>query len=222
MNPLLRTQRRPRNRFVSGCLLTFTVLGLLAAGLVWWFIGRPAQQAWNSYQQLSESQPLEQVLVNRAGFSAPADGLLDSAQVDRFIGAQQQMKSTMEANMATLTARYEELGNRELQLTDLLTLGSAYRDYAQLLSSAREAQVSALNDHGFSAEEYRWVRTEVLRAAGWQGLGTDFEGLIAAMQGRQVPSRQVDGSPAPEANVELIRARQSDIQEAAALAVFGL
>lgn len=221
MNTMLNPNRRPRNKFLAGCLITFTVLGLLASLLAWWFIGRPAQQAWNSFQTLTTSQPLEQQLSNRSSFSAPASNELTEAQVDRFISAQQQMKGVMESNLATLTDRYEELGNREFKLTDLLTLGGAYRDYVQLLSQARDAQVDALNAQGFSAEEYRWVRTEILRASGWQGMGADFEGILGAMQGRSSQSRTIDSSPAPEANVELVRARQSELQDAAALAVLG-
>jgi hypothetical protein len=42
----------------------------------------------------------------------------------------------------------------------------------------KEAQVAALNNHGFSLQEYRWVRESILRAMG-EKVGSYIEDLTS-------------------------------------------
>lgn len=223
MNTMIPTRRRrPRNKFVAGCLGTFTVILLLISAGVWWFVGRPANQALQSFQELQQAPALEAQLNNRAGFTAPSGGELERSQVERFIAVQTAIRDNLEGGVTTLSERYAQIGDQEFNIMDALRMAGAYRDYLQLLNDARSAQVAALNSQGFSAEEYRWVRSETLRAAGLPGIGVEFEGLVGALagQGSQLRTR-VDDGPAPAANIELIQEMQDQLQGAAGLAVLG-
>lgn len=220
MIPMRR--RRPRNRFVAGCLGTVTVLLLLASALVWWFVGRPASQVLQSFQELQQAPALEAQLSNRSAFTVPADQELQRDQVERFIAVQTAILGHLEGGVSLLSERYAQIGDQEFNIMDALLMAGAYRDYLRLLTDARNAQIAALNSQGFSAEEYRWVRSETLRAAGLPGIGTEFEGLVGALagQGSRMPVR-VDGSPAPAANVALIDDMREDLQGVSGLAVLG-
>lgn len=220
MIPMRR--RRPRNRFVAGCLGTVTVLLLLASALVWWFVGRPANQVLQSFQELQEAPALEAQLSNRSAFTVPADSELQREQVERFIAVQTAIRDHLEGGVTVLSERYAQLGDQEFNIMDALRMAGAYRDYLKLLTDARTAQIAALNSQGFSAEEYRWVRTETLRAAGLPGIGAQFEGLVGALAGQGSPMPvPVDSSPAPAVNVALIEDMREDLQGVSGLAVLG-
>lgn len=216
-------RRRPRNKFVAGCLGTFTVIALLVSAGVWWFVGRPANQAWESFQELQQAPALEAQLNNRTDFAAPADGQLERAQVERFIAVQTAIRDNLEGGVTTLSERYAEIGGQEFNIMDALRMAGAYRDYLQLLNDARGAQIAALNNQEFSAAEYRWVRSATLQAAGLPGIGVEFEGLIGAMAGQGGGQLQTsaDNVPASAANVELIQDMREQLQGVSGLAVLG-
>lgn len=221
-NMIPMRRRRPRNKFAAGCLGTFTVIALLFSAGVWWFVGRPANQAMQSFQELQQAPALEAQLSNRAAFTIPANGELDRADVERFIAVQLAIRDNLEGGVNTLSERYAQVGDQEFNIMDALRMAGAYRDYLHLLNDARVAQVAALNSQNFSAEEYRWVRSETLRAAGLPGIGANFEGLVGVMAGQASQGQtRIDNTPAPAANVELIQGMRDELQGVSGLAVLG-
>lgn len=227
MNSLARDmlnprRRRPRNKFVAGCATVFTILGLLFSLGVWLFVGRPATQAFRSVQELQQAPALEAQLANRAPFAAPQDGLLARDQVERYIAVQESITEQLRGGISTLAERYEQVGGQEFQIMDVLRMAGAYRDYLQLLGDVRTAQVTALDAQGFSAGEYSWVRTEVLRAAGMPISYGGFEGLVGALSGQQQRDPAQDArTPVPPQNAALLQEMEQEMRSVTALAVLG-
>lgn len=109
-------------------------------------------------------------------------------------------------------------------LADVVRMAVANQDVLRLVVEAVDVQAAALDTHGFSAEEYRWVRWEVLRAAGVPGvLMFGVDNLTARFTGREA---RTAGPPSlarvPEANRQLVAAYREEIEDAGVLARLGL
>ena len=154
-----------------GCLVVGLLLVVVGAGLAWWFIARPAWNAVSSgtesVKQWAKAADLEKSVTNQAPYTPPADGKLTPAQVQTFMAIQDNVATMLGADSDALKKKYEAMDADNKAAGKDADLGqamSAMSDLGGLVTKAREAQVAALNQHGMSLEEYRWIRGQVMAA----------------------------------------------------------
>lgn len=220
-------QQQPRRgggagKFIVGCIVVVFILGILLFAAAWWFFARPAMQALQSVEQVANLPRIETQLSNRASFTPPASGELTEPQVERYVAVLETVYTGLEGNVAQLEQRYAQFGQEQPTLMDLLRLAGAYRDYIGLIVSARETQIAAMNQQGFSAGEYEWIRQQTLRAANISTFTITSDDFAAALTGGGSTSRSADTGPVPEANVELVAPYRERLNRVAGLTAFGL
>jgi hypothetical protein len=99
------------------------------------------------------------------------------------------------------------------------------REIGPVYLKAKQAKVEAMNRAGFSRDEYRWVRRQVLAAAGLSLSELDLEGMRTAAQERRDKVDVKTSSPEPvttTANEALVASRRAQLESWLALAFFGL
>lgn len=159
---------------VTGCLVVVLLALVIGAGVLWWFVLRPAWDAGSALvgaaEQWTQVAALEeQVKVEDSGFAPPADGRLSETQVARLVRVQQAIAAALGDHVDTLEAKYQALEaehaaeGREPDVAEAL---GAWQDLSGVLLTAKQAQVDALNAAGMGLNEYRWVRGQAYMALG--------------------------------------------------------
>jgi hypothetical protein len=142
---------------------------------------------------------------------------LNQSQVERYVSASRSIRAGLENRLGQLEARYQQVEDQGRN-PNLRELAAAYADILRLVVEAKELQVEALNDTGFSLSEYAWVRGQVLRAAGFQTVQVDLSALAEESNNAV---RELQAS-VPEVNVALVQGYVDELEEALPLAAFGL
>lgn len=205
-----------KRRFVLGCLV-FVVLLLAGGGAAaYFYVVRPAMGTINAAKDLTRLNRMDEQVRNRQRFAAPASGELTGEQVERYLGVSRSVTAELEERVARLQDRFEEIDRDQLGPRQLL---DAYSEIITLLVNAKEAQVAALNQHGFSVDEYAWVRGQVIRASGHPLEQVDLTRLAEGDAG--AISSSTAGS-VPEANVALVAPYADELEGYLTLAAFGL
>ena len=221
--PQAQPPRRGGGRWLFGCLGAMLVLFLAVGVAAWWFVLRPLQQMAAVVEEVAAIQELDQRVTNRSAFAAPDDGVVTEQQIERYVAVLATVRGDLDRNLQTLQQRYEDLDGRAPELMDIPRLAGAYLDLFRLMVEAKEAQVAALNDQGFSVAEYQWVRTQVLSAIGLQGAGYDIGSFAQALtDGRDPTASPAPARPVPAENRALVEAYSEDLDEVAFLALLGL
>lgn len=151
-------------KFVIGCLAVVALVVLGGGGALYYFVGRPILNVMNAGKSLARVSDLEKKVSNRSRFAPPNDGELDEAQLQRYLSVSRSVMSHLEGRASELERRYQQLSDSDS--VGLREVVNAYADILRLVADAKERQVAALNQHGFSLAEYDWVRTQVLTASG--------------------------------------------------------
>ncbi len=216
--------RRSGGRWLFGCLGVVMLLLIVGGVAGWWFVLRPFQQMAAAVQEVATIQQLDQRVTNVDPYTPPEDGELSEAQLERYLAVLRGVRDDLDVRLGELQRRYEDIGGQQPQLTDVPRLAGAYADLMRLMVRAKEAQVAALNEQGFSLDEYRWVRSEVLTAAGLQGAGYDISSFVQALADGQDPTTAPPPAPAaaPAANRELVERHIDDLEEMGFLVLLGL
>ncbi|MFO7544879.1 MAG: hypothetical protein R6W77_05230 [Trueperaceae bacterium] len=204
--------------FLVGCLVV--VLGVVVVGgvLAYTYLVRPAMGAVGAARDLARIEQIENRVRDKSTFRAPSDGELTEAQVERYVAAARQIVDDLEGQVNELDARYQQIEAQDRN-PGLRELASAYGDILRLIVDAKEAQVEALNAHGFSLAEYAWVRNQVIRAAGFSAYQVDLAAL--AEPGGDDALREIQAD-VPEANVALVTPYVEEMERFLPLAAFGL
>lgn len=129
--------------------------------------------------------------------------------------AQRDIRTGMQDQLTRLTQRFEQAKediNRQHTDTNILELAKAYRDLDDLILVAKQQQVDALNAHGFSLEEYLYVRNTTFRA-----LGEEIAVVAFGQQGEVPLVPQL-----PEDVVEMVQPHREALMKSYVLAWFGL
>lgn len=214
--------RRGCGRGLLGCGFVALVLLVVGGALTWRFVGQPVWAVVTAVRDVQRADALDGRLANRAPYVPPADGSLTEAQVERFVAALERTAGGAQARLDVLQRRFAELDGRDFAWTDLWRLGDAYAGFLQLLVETKEGQVAALDAERFSAEEYAWVRAEVLRAAGLPGAGYGVAEFAGALTGAASLEGRADPTAVPAANVALVARVRERLDAVAFLAALGL
>lgn len=201
-----------------GCLIVVIAVLVVGGVLAYTYLVRPAMSAVGAAQDLARIEQIENRVRDKSTFRAPGDGELSASQVERYVAAARQIVDDLEGKVTELDARYQQI---EAQGRDpgLRELANAYADILRLVVDAKEAQVEALNAHGFSLTEYAWVRNQVIRAAGFSAYQVDLAALADERGDDALRELQAD---VPAANVDLVAPYADELERFLPLVAFGL
>jgi hypothetical protein len=217
-----------------GCLGVFVVLVVIGGVAGYFFVYKPAAAYIASLKQFGEIATLDKNVTNKATFTPPDGNALTEEMVSRFVKVQEAMEARLGARSAELKAKYDQLDKlqkdqgRSPSLGEVLT---ALKDLSGIIVDGKRAQVDALNQAGFSLEEYAWVRSQVYAAAGLALNEINLRSLdpqkiaeAAKAGGNQSAPMTKVGSDenVPEHNKELVKPYAEKLQQWIALGFFGL
>ena len=209
-----------------GCVLLLVLLAG-AATAASYMIYRKASSAVSGFAELGTLPELDRSVRNQTPYVPPASGELTREQLQRFLRVQQTVRAHLGTRANEFRRRYRELLEKDsVVITDAHQLVSAYRDVATGYVDAKRVHVDALNDVGFSLDEYRWVRTQAYAALGVPLVELDVSRIIADVQnGRTSAAPTAAVRPGPSGSPKtrkLVEPHRKALEDYAALAFFGL
>jgi hypothetical protein len=220
-------------KILGGCLivLVIAVVGFGVAGFYAYRAARPMFDSAVDYvSRARELARLSDEVRNQAPFTAPENGQLTAAQVDRFLAVQTRVHSELGDRWTEFEKRSEALRQKASEKrTDwsLSDITSVFSDFTGIYTEARKVHVHALNVHKFSDAEFSWVRLRVYEAAGMQLAGSIDTSVIEALarQGSQQTGIEIPDLPVPdvpEANITLVKPHSAKLKEWLPMAMLGL
>jgi len=204
-------------KFLVGCVVVVFVLAVGAGGVGYFFFIKPAVDFGQDVARFGqEYQEIEQQIENRDPYQPPSDREVTQDQFDRFLAAQRYMRQELEGSLTELQEKYQEMDeeikaeDRDIEVRELM---EAYRGLGDLLIDTRRTQVQAMNEHGFSQEEYVWVRNQVYQAIGES---------VAVGMGQFTEDEQPDRGDRVHPNtIEMVEPHKEELMESHVLAWWG-
>ncbi len=223
-------------KFLAGCLMGLLLLGVLVGGAAYFASGylRPAvatvTDMASGVTRLGEATDIDRDLRHTALFDPPASGELTADQVTRFVRVQQQVRTALGERGEAFAAKYRELSPRSpdgtVAVPSLQDLVGGLKNLSDVYLDAWRAQVGAMNEAGFSRDEFSWVRVRVYQAAGLDAVRYDARDLARAIErvadGARLDLPAVTLPDAPAANRALVRPHLELVRSWLGLAAFGL
>lgn len=230
-NPPQKKSNTVRN-VVLGCAVVL-LLAVIAGGVAfYYFVWTPGRELIASgseaFETIEELGRIEEGVEDRSPYSPPADRRLTEAQVDRLIAVQQSVRGDLGPRFEELEARYDSRTGGEAEPSIREVLGF-WRDLGGLATEAKQRQVEALNEQGFSLGEYEWVREQAYLALGMDTLAVGLddvmtaarEGGVSGMEDLADQQERADQAVPPE-NRALVEPHRERLEEWAPLALLGL
>jgi len=151
-------------KIAIGCLGIFVLIAVVGGFAIYSFLLKPIMGGLETFDEIHQANTR---IENQAPYQPPPGGALTPKQVERFVSVQREIKKGLEPKMAELDEKYKEVGDDvtedDVSIRELL---AAMEDLVKLYAGAKNIQVAALNQEGFSLEEYRFVQH-----AFYQGFG---------------------------------------------------
>lgn len=208
-----------KKKLVIGCLAVVALVVLGGGGALYYFVGRPLLNVVNAGKSLARVSELEAKVKDKSRFNPPSSGELEEAQLQRYLSVSRSVMSHLEGRASELERRYQQLSDSDsVGVRDVV---NAYADILKLVADAKENQVAALNQQGFSLAEYDWVRTQVLEASGHAVSYVDLSRLADGDTG-DVFEAPDSSTTVVDVNVELVKPYSEELARFVPLAVFGL
>jgi hypothetical protein len=214
-------------KLAVGCLLAMLVVGI-AGAIGAYFLYRQFRSTVTQFAEVGSVAEIERTVRNQEPFAPPSSGELTAAQVDRLVEIQTQVRARLGDRFAEMEEKYRALSEkRETTALDLPQLIAAYRDLAAAWVEGKRAQVDALNAAGLSLAEYRWIRSQAYRALGIPIVEIDVARIIEDARNGATSEQPgslsgVFGPEGSERNRALVLPYKEQLENAAALATFGL
>jgi hypothetical protein len=215
-------------KFAIGCAIVLVLLlvaGSIGGYLLYKRFVGPMAEFVTNIQKVAD---IEKEVKNTSSFTAPDNGELTEEMVARFVKAQTSIQGKLGKKMESLKGTYdkiEQAQKAEGRDTSVSEGMGALRDLASLFLEGKKAQVEAMNQNGFSMQEYEWVRTQVYAAVGVVAAGFDLKKIAEQAKDGNVESLQgmEKGSlpDVPGKNKELVAPYEKQLKEWAPLAFFG-
>lgn len=177
-------------KLVLGCGLALLLVGIAGSVAFYYFVYKPARTFVSSLSEFGQIAELDAKVTNTRAFAAPADDALTEAQVRRFVAVQESLQARLGTRAAELQAKYKAIDERGAEQVGLSEAIGAYRDLLGIIGEAKKAQVEALNAHGFSLDEYAWVKSRFYEAAGVAATGIDFREMAGKVQSGDIKALQ--------------------------------
>lgn len=213
-------------KLAIGCGVLLVVL-MVCGAVGGYFLYHKVSSTIAGFAELRKVPEIERSVRNQAPYQPPSNGELSATQLKRYLAVQQAVRARLGAQAAVLERNYHRLlSKKEATAVDMPELLSAYRDLAGVYMDGKRAQVEALNDAGFSLDEYRWVRTQSYAALGVPMMDFDVSRMIGEVQAGRTPAppnRMIPLGPSgPPANQKLVKPYEKPIVDYAPYGFFGL
>jgi hypothetical protein len=221
-------------KLLVGCLGILVLAAILFAvgGYILYRAASPVLDNARAYlSNLTKLNELDKEIVNQSAYTAPENGELTQAQVQRFARVQDSVKQSLGQRMNEIEEKYKRFkaNTDNRQQPGIGDMVSALNDLAGVFTQARRYQVDALNKEKFSQAEYSWVRDRVFQAAGKEVVSRvdlkKMEDAIRNNTGGTVDIARaptVPMAPVPEKNRELVKPYLDRMDSWIPLAFFGL
>ncbi|KIQ55143.1 hypothetical protein [Meiothermus taiwanensis] len=209
-------------RWLILALTGFLLFLALAGWAAYAFLIRPAQTLVNDFRQIIA---LDNKVERQTAYTPPANGELSTDQVQRFVQVQRYVKQQLGERYRRVEARLNQLANQQVgQLVlDYRTALDLFREGGSLVLDAKGIQVQALNQQGFSLEEYAWVRAQVYAALGYGVPNLNPQEILRQIGSRDFNPRVNLFKPeAPAANVRLVEPYRDELVSYYPFTWFGL
>ena len=230
-----------RKAIALGCAVVFLLVAAATAAGFYFFVWVPGQGMIRTgidtvrsgkdyvagFSRLAEVAELDGGIASDPGYAPPAERVLSARQVEGFVAVQRRVREETGARFEQVTERYRGVGAPGAEVTPS-QIAAALNDFASLAVDAKRVQVAAVNELGFSRQEYTWVKTQVYLALGLGDVSeVDVERLMEAAKagdlGALAEGVQSGDRPAvPPANRALVEPHREELQEYLPLALAGL
>jgi hypothetical protein len=196
-------------------------------------IARSGKDFAAGFARLGEIAELDEEIEDTTPYDPPADDVLSAEQVERFVGVQRQVESALRTRLDDAEASFEEL--KEKRNPSPAELARMLNELTEVAVEAKKVQVEALNEAGFSRQEYAWTKRQVYLALGLGNVQVDLPALLDAVKSADAarvqdemekltqPGGDPDAAPVvPPENVALVEPYRDSLQNWAPLAGLGL
>ena len=167
---------------------------------------------------------------NQSSYSKPETGQISEDQVERFVTVQRDIRHGIEELLTEFQEKYDELGQqfeqRDPTFREMMNVGG---DLMGLYADAKQVQVDALNEAGFSLEEYRFVQQSFYQALGVELFSYNIDQIAkAAAEGNvnldmeEFEAAQEQMREVPDRNRELVSPYADSAEEWLVFAWWGL
>jgi hypothetical protein len=202
-----------------GCLAVFVLLLAFGGYFAYRFVYQPLRGVAENVMAFGDIAKLDETVSNRVQFAPPDGNLLTQEQVDRFMKVQQGMRETLQGTFTQLEQKYKDIEAKgQGQIQNIREVFNAYADLFKLIVEAKKVQVQQLNEYGFSLDEYRWVKEQVLGAAGLPITGFDLSQIMN--EGAQTVTKVLEN--VPRQNTELLVPYKDKLEQYLSFSFFGL
>ena len=213
-------------KLAIGCgvvLVVLMVCGAVGSYLVY----HKVRSTIAGFAELGKIPEIERSVRNKTPYVPPSNGELSQAQLQRYLAVQQTVRAHLGAQAKVLEQNYHRLlSKQQATALDMPELVAAYRDLAGVYLDGKRAQVEALNQAGFSLDEYRWVRTQSYAALGVPMMDFDVSRMIEDAKAGRTPATPnrliIVGPTGPPANQKLVKPYEKPIMDYAPYGFFGL
>ena len=231
-------------KIALGCAL-FVVLGTVAVAVgLYLFVWRPHGESireglasagelvetgrtyTQSLGKLGEIAELDRGIEADPGFEPPAGGELSAEQVVRLLAVQRRVRAEMGGRLEGFGERYD--GRDDVSVGEAL---AGLRELGDLAVEAKRHQVEAVNELGFSRQEYSWVKRQAYLAVGFADTAIDLSAIGEAVRRGDYQevvdelderNSEAESANVPPVNAALVEPHRDELQEWFPLALLGL
>jgi hypothetical protein len=212
-------QSNTLRNIVFGCLAVFVLVLGVGGFFAYRFIYQPLRGVAASVMEFGEIGKLDETVSNRVQFAVPEANLLTREQVERFMNVQQGMRENLQGTFAKLEQKYKDIESQsQNQAVNIRQVFNAYADLFKLIIEAKKVQVQQLNQYNFSLPEYKWVKEQVLFAAGLPVTGFDLSQIMN--EGAEAVTKVAESIP--QQNIELLAPYKENLEQYLSFSFFGL
>jgi hypothetical protein len=214
-------------KLAIGCGIV-VLLFAVAGAAVTYYVYRQVSSAVAQFAEFAQVPELEKSVRNRSAFTPPSTGQITEQQIERLVRVQTSIRQRLGERFAELEQRHKALlAKGEAAAVDLPELLSLYRGLAATWMDGKRQQIEALNEAGFSLEEYRWVRDRAYTAIGLPFMEIDVSRIVQDVQ-QGVTSMDTSmlrgalGTDGTDPNASLVERFKKQLEDNLPLAVLGL
>jgi len=219
--------------FAIGCGVIFLILIGVGGYIAYDRVIKPGMGIVRGIQQAAEMEELNKDINNKRNFTIPSNGELNETQVTDYMTALKFMREDLQDDYDIMKAKVEELDAKSEtnNLEGIRDIADIYQQMLTTMTEAKKSQVKAINEIGYSLEEYNWVRERVFEAAGLGVYSFGIEQLAQAAEedGSQALQTleddlraEIDNANIPQANIDLVQPYIEELPEFLGFASFGL